>query len=316
MHQRERFAVAMLAFALKQDCVFRKNFLQNVCECGNDVDPKDFFIELEVKGCGDLVLRKDNPPEVYALEFKIGADLQYNQDPRNPDFFKSGYGKNIKDKYAGKTTYIVVPNPQLDFSRVSEKEPCCPEKSWGDVAKCPHDNSDRLLVHDLFKSFGALRIPEFMNMTTQGLKLGQHAINAVRINTLLDAVVGKLDLKKKREPDWELQPDAKHGYTVVWVSGGARETVWKNLVQPTGKEFGSFGYTDYANEKPALEVWLPCGTKEAAKRVFDKLQNGFPNKPEVVGIDGNNIWITLPAEESPGDQQWFISVFDTLVPRK
>src|SRR5437899_12644945 len=90
MRQVERFAVAMLAFALQHEPGFKKEFLQRVCERIHTEGEENFLVELEVAGCGDLVLRKEDGSEAYTFEFKVDSPVQkQNQDPRNREFFTS-----------------------------------------------------------------------------------------------------------------------------------------------------------------------------------------------------------------------------------
>src|SRR5437763_8932150 len=76
MRQVERFAVAMLAFALQHDPEFRKDFLKRVCLQNRGDGAEEFKLELEVAGCGDLVVQKKDDSEAYAFEFKIESRLQ------------------------------------------------------------------------------------------------------------------------------------------------------------------------------------------------------------------------------------------------
>jgi hypothetical protein len=97
--QKERFAVAMLAFVLEHDLEFRKDFLEQVCERTHADDAKDFRVELEIPNCGDLVLRKRDNSEGRAFEIKVGAPVQdWNQNPRKRRFFTSGYGYGIRQQ--------------------------------------------------------------------------------------------------------------------------------------------------------------------------------------------------------------------------
>jgi hypothetical protein len=310
MKQVERFAVAMLGFALKHDLSFRKSFLLQVCncQCGDAIDPTLFLIELEVAGCGDLILRKEDNSEVYALEFKVGADLQdHNQNPSKLQFFTSGYGKNIRAKYGPNSTYIVVQNERSDFGKIPEKEPSCIGKSWADIYSCPHGD---LLICDLFQSFGALGITEFMRMNTKGLSLGRAALDAAKLHTLLEAVA-KVEGFKSEDVEAQLQPNDQSYYVKWFSAAGARQSKWNTLIQPKNKRLGSFGYTNYGG--PALEVWFECGTREAADKTLRLLKDRFPND-EVGNDPENHTWI-VRAKESLDDQEWFISVFDSLVHR-
>lgn len=312
MQQIERFAVAMLAFVLKHDPEFRKSFLNQVCDChcADSTDPVSFLVELETAGCGDLILRKEDNSKVYALEFKVGANLEKEkQDPRNPEFFTTGYGKNIKAQFGPNSSYIVVQNDRSDFSSVSKMEPSCIGKSWSDIYACIQNNN-KPLIHDLFQSLGALGITEFMRMNTKDLTLGHVALDAAKLHALLETVA-KVEGFKSCDVESQLQPNNR-GYYVRCFSAGARQSSWHRLIQPENKRLGSFGYTNYG--EPALEVWIECGTRKAAETIRSLLKDRFPDD-EVYNDPENHAWIVRMAKKSQGDQEWFISVFDSLVPR-
>jgi len=129
----------------------------------HDVD--EFLVELEVFGCGDLIVRKVDDSEVSALEFKVAAKLQDNQNPFKLEFFaRGGYGANIKKAYPMERTYIVVRNEREVFGDFSHKGMRCIGKSWRDVYDCSHGAP---LINDLFESFVALEIPVFIHMKTK-----------------------------------------------------------------------------------------------------------------------------------------------------
>ena len=301
----ERFAVAMLGFALHYDLDFRRNFLRVVCGCGKDVDPKLFKIEIEVAGCGDLILRTENNSEVYALEFKVGADLQdHNQSPRNREFFITGYGAGISRKYGKNSIYIVVQNERDDSF-----PPRCVSRSWNDVFKCPHDKS---MIHDLFKSFGSLGIPEFIHMNTKHLTLGPTSLDALKLYELLQAVAGTIKFKRA-SIDAELEPNGKGGYIGLNIPAASASEKWKRLVQPD-RSLGWFGYS-HSDESSTLDVWFYCGKPEAAKQVSNVLKKRFPNAKTTTDAK-NNVWLSFPANKSADDQEWFVSVFDSLVSRE
>lgn len=315
MQQKERFSVAMLALILKHDLEFRRDFLNQVCGCGETAKPENFEVELEVAGCGDLVLRRKDDCEVYALEFKISAGLQdHNQNPLNEVFFTSGYGAGIKNRYkpdgkARRATYIVIENDPTDLRGAVEKIPHCVGKSWRDIGKCSYD---RLLVRDLFESFGLLDIPEFIHMNTKNFSLGHGDAtrDAAKLYKLLEAVAGHFGSKTKLDVGWDSE-GGSIGMNFVPKTGLDE---WRKLVQPTNDTIGWFGYEQY--ETSTLAVWFYCGNAKAAARVHELLGKRF-SEAEVSPPDAqNNVIIHLLADKSADNQDWFISVFESLVQRK
>lgn len=308
MQQVERFAVAMLGFALKYDLVFRQSFLQTICECPDVEDPAAFDIEIEVAKCGDLVLVRNKSLGAYALEFKVGAKLQeHNQSPKNPDFFTMGYGAGIKSRYGVASTYIVVQNERADFSNLGNSVPRCLAKSWHDVYSCQYNNP---IILDLFKSFGALGIADFIHMNTKHLKLGSTALYALKLYELLQAVAAKMEFKKSWI-DAELEPHGKSGYIGLDFSSSSPD--WIQLIHPV-KSLGWFGYSD-SEEGARLDMWFYCGSAAVAKEIQKRLEKRFPNARTSIDPK-NNVCISLDAEKSTDDQEWFVLVFDTLVNRE
>src|SRR5438876_11335356 len=102
--ERERFAVAAIAFCIKRDSSFRRHFLKVVADSENaDI----YEVDIEPKRWGDLVLKGK---DVVVLEFKLQALLAEHQDPNASRFVSSGYGLEIREEFGDrrKVLYIVV----------------------------------------------------------------------------------------------------------------------------------------------------------------------------------------------------------------
>ncbi len=318
--QKERFAVAMLAFVLEHDLEFRKDFLEQVCERTHADDAKDFRVELEIPNCGDLVLRKRDNSEGCAFEIKVGAPVQdWNQNPRKRRFFTSGYGYGIRQQLWGKSTYILLQNEKLDFSDVRESPPVCRGRSWRDVSGIPYER--RPIVRDLFESFGNLNIPAFIHMNTKNISLG-HAdatLDAVKLYKLLQAVAGVVGSKEKFEV--ALDEDKQGGSMGINFVPTENREEWHQLVQPNDDLVGWFGYSqDKKHKRSTLDVWFYCGKAAAAVNIRSLLRKRFPKAKvprDASELPGeNDVWISLPAGNSKDNQDWFICVFDSLIKRK
>jgi hypothetical protein len=311
MQQIERFAVASLALVLRHEASFRKDFLCQVCGCSKKINEGEFLVEIEIAGCGDLALRKKDNSEVYMFEFKVGSPIQPNQDPRNGEFFTSGYGAGIKAKPWKKSTFILVQNDPTDLSNAVEKIPVCVGKSWRDIRNCTHK---RPLIHDLFESLGSLNIPEFIYMNTRNMSLGYGGatLAAVRYHELLAAVARCIG-SRTTKLDVNLEPGRENGHIGMKFSPKDYEDKWQDLVQPK-KEIGWFGYCQ-DGEASTLDIWFYCGNERAATRIHQILEKGFSNA-KVTTDEENNVRISLIAEKSADNQRWFVSVFESLVQRK
>jgi len=82
------------------------------------------------------------------------------------------------------------------------------------------------------------------------------------------------------------------------------------LVRPKSDTVGWFGYCQY--EKSTLDVWFYSGTEKAASRVKELLEK-HSSRTKVKIDEKINPHISLPAEKSPDNQDWFVSVFESLV---
>jgi hypothetical protein len=311
MRQVERFSMAILAFALEHDQTFRNEFLQRVCGRNQAGDVSDFLVELEVAGCGDLVLRKKDDSEAYVLEFKVDSPIQQNQHPRNPEFFTKGYGGGIKSKPWKNSVYILVQNAPEDLGKPAEAIPICRARSWRDVYSCPHE---RPLVHDLFESFGSLGIPAFMEMNTKDISLGHDnsTLDAVKLYKVLQAVAGRIG-SKGSQFDVDLDREKNGGYIGMNFLSTLNSDEWQTLVRPKDNLVGWFGYSQY--EKSTLDVWFYCGDEKASARIRGLLPTHFPRRDSPPDAK-NYVWVSLPAGESDDNQGWFVSVFESLIKAK
>src|SRR5437773_4306073 len=104
--ERERFAVAAIAFCCEHDAHFQDHFLRVVADLKQTNVNK---IEVEPQQWGDLVLEGNK--DVVVLEFKLDALLAGHQDPNSEGrLFKIGYGAKIVEKYGSnrKLRYVIV----------------------------------------------------------------------------------------------------------------------------------------------------------------------------------------------------------------
>ena len=107
------FAVAAVAFVLKHDEEFRDHFFREIC--GFTVLPGQSRPRIEVQphDHSDLAIKDEANSSVSIVEFKVGAELEPKQDPKQKAFLANGgYGKLIiEDRDYGnctKKSYIVL----------------------------------------------------------------------------------------------------------------------------------------------------------------------------------------------------------------
>jgi hypothetical protein len=162
-----------------------------------------------------------------------------------------------------------------------------------------------------------------MNTKNISLGHGDSTLDAVKLYKLLQGIAGVIG-SKSRGFDVDLDPDRKRGYIGMNFLPAAKSDEWQKSVQPDSDVVGWFGYSQDKNTyKSTLDVWFYCGKQgaAAAAKIRSRLSKNFPQMklpPDVTSRpkEKNYVWISLPAEESVDNQEWFISVFDSLVRNK
>lgn len=169
--ERERFAVAVLAFCLRHDEAFRRHFWETVCRVPDDprqmpsISKDDVAIEPAM--CADLVISSQTGAASYmwVVEAKAGASLQPKQNPKEPAFWEKGLGYGAllvaqKPSKHTKLRYIVLGATQP--LGIGDGELCLgisvQERGWGQLLE---GLSRQGIVKDLIDTFAELRITEF-----------------------------------------------------------------------------------------------------------------------------------------------------------
>ena len=160
-------------------------------------------------------------------------------------------------------------------------------------------------------------------MKTQNISINRRnsAADAVRLYKLLQAVAGLIGSKGKFQVDME--EDVSGGSIGINFVPNDNVRRWHRVVQPDAQLVGWFGYCETAETRwPALDVWFYCGARSptASAKIRSILRKRFPQAvipQQASRLPGekNYVRITLPASESTDNQQWFVSVFDSLVER-
>src|SRR5947199_2735394 len=143
--ERERFAVAALAFCLRHDEGFRRHFWERICRVPSGpaqmprITADD--VAIEPPEWADLALSSEAGTDAYlwVVEAKAGASLQPKQNPASPEFLeRGGYGALLtahKPTERTRLRYIVLGATQ--HLGLPDGHPCgeisVQERSWGQL---------------------------------------------------------------------------------------------------------------------------------------------------------------------------------------
>lgn len=325
MEEKERFAVAAIAFCLRHSMVFRAHFFEKVCRLNSDekLNDNDFRIEVEENNWADL--RLHNAGITYVIEFKIGADLQPKQNPTESEFWdkeKSGYGYEMVKNGTGRYTILgYKPNLALDKNptvKVHEKEIICRQCQWS-VLSGGLDWSKHSIISDLFICLGNLGVEHFEFMNAKELQIKQPLDDAVRALLIFDAIQKHFKLKG----EYDFPPTVEDSSWYLGFNISPKGEFGRKLADATGNAqwpIAWFGYQESNDHKGKSEraVWLYCADREHAEKIraklkFDDLVTDFRTlKSDWRVPDCWDVTITSPIGEIPKDCEWFQSVFDQL----
>jgi hypothetical protein len=318
--QRERFAVAAIAYCLKNDRDFFDHFVRNVCRVQAEEDSRQFDILIEEKLWGDLALIKRDEAVAYIIECKISAPLGDHQNPSTKIFWQEGYGHHILARFPDFRTqlrYVVLgfkrklparKGPRIDWS----------QKSWDALEGVKNSP----LIVDLYDSLGNLGVGRFRSRITNTMKKAATAENACETYDVLRSAYEDLGLAEGRFLA-DIACDLNAGW---WDFGLAIRTTRREAdsgyfhgrlqraVGSTGAQIGWFGYSQGDRKSGVcFSVWFFCGPK-ARRSLEQRLKKKAltrvyvqPHRPD------GSFEVRMPkniAEQtiSSGDKEWFVKV--------
>lgn len=296
--ERERFAVAAIAFCIKHDSQFRKYFLRIVA---NSQKTDIAGIEVEPKRWGDLVL--EGKRDVIVLEFKLQALLAEHQDPNTSRFMSSGYGFEIKKNYGDKynVRYIVVGRDMP----AGCKEQGIPYQGLPWSAFLPRNREETALEHDLFECLAILGVPVFLIRNMKKKKLTGEAKGAMEVYQLLKAVAENIRTEVDSGIDY-VGLDLR----VAGAAPMSRHKLLNNVALPEKRSLGWIGYEQIGSEL-WLSVWFYSSDK-GSKMVRKRLGTLESLKRGNVIRDQSSVGFRTPAANESDHQEWISEVLATV----
>ncbi len=333
--QRERFAVAAIAFCACHDQTFRRRYIETICDklpgvnVGLYVDT--MTVEVEPHAWSDLLLT--NEKAVVVVEHKIGASLQPHQDPDQEDRFLSakgkpvGYGARMMAHHPSKYLGYVVLGKEFGTRTVGDRIHCS-SVPWQGIL--PQSGKETPLEGDLFDCLGSFGVSSFnlrhIRHEIMNKAFVKEAAGSARLFEVLHEVCTTAGLKpgKISYGNDTLYSPGEFCFGLPFQKGRSDSLATKQgrlskLVSPTGKDIGWFGYEKYVapdwQPQPGEEggittVLLYCGDKKARQKTVAK------SKPFDVRLSADPgsfvVRLVKPAKASQGDREWFLNVFETL----
>ncbi len=310
-NRKENYAVAAVAFALKHDEKLLRHFLETVCGISMQHGHVP-TLEVQRFDHSDLVIKDGAGLWLAVVEFKIDAGVDDKQHPDSPAFLDAdGYGTLIPDELEyrsfGQKHYIVL-DDATTFADGPRNCLECKCRSWADLASAT--GSEVGLWADLLTSLGDLGVAAFQFRKLKNMNNAIHTRQAVAMHRTLSALASKLKFGASGSLDIDMEGDeAWYGRNIPL------DRLLKHIylrVNAGTKSIGWFGY-QAGLDHMELAVRFCCESNEAADRmenyVRSMLQNGPAGRFE---RDGTAVAFLSNVNPSPGDAEWFESVFKAL----
>jgi hypothetical protein len=317
--QRERFAVAAIAYCLKNDRDFFDHFVHNVCEAQTKEDLEQFDVLIEQKFWGDLAIIKRDEAAAYIVECKISAPLHAHQNPSTKTFWREGYGYHMLEYFPVRTQlrYVVLGyKPHLP----AKKGPRInwTQKSWDTVAS----TTKSPLILDLYDSLGKLGVTRFRSRITDTMKKAATAENACETYDVLKSAYEDLGLAEGRFSA-DILCDLNEGWwdfgLLIHTTRREADSAYfhgklQRAVGSKGSRLGWFGYSQQDKKSGVcFSVWFFCGA-HGGRRLEERLRKSSRTRAYVQPrrADGS-FEVRMPkniAEKAirSGDKEWFFKV--------
>jgi hypothetical protein len=302
--ERERFAVAAIAFCYQHNKRFREYFLRTVAA----LKPGDVnSIDVEPVRWGDLIL--EGKRDVIVLEFKLKALLAEHQDPNAKGrlLTQSGYGAAIVGRYAAtckRLRYVIV-GKDIPAGRTSDglEFHSIP---WSKFIR--RFEKESALQRDLFDCLGTLGAPVLLSRRMKKKAPTNEANGALEVYQLLTLAADTI-------PTGEADSGPNHvGLNLSSRSAVARSLheALINVVHPLGRSLGWIGYErrEEFENKLCLSVWFYCSSK-GKKSAQKKLQELRGTGGKIV-IDEDSVGFLQPAVRQSDHRKWIAVVLQCV----
>lgn len=297
--ERERFAVAAIAFCVKRDSSFRRHFLKVVADSENaDV----YEVDIEPKRWGDLVLKGK---DVVVLEFKLQALLAEHQDPNTSRFVSSGYGREIRDEYGDrrKVLYVVI-GKDVPSGR-TKNDIRYRGLPWS--AFLIQNRKETPIERDLFDCLGVLGAPIFLSRHMKKKAPTKEASGALEVYQLLERAAGNIRTGAATSGGDHIGLDLSS----TGATPKSQHKILKDVVEPRGRSLGWIGYEprEEFEQQLCLSVWF-YSSQKGKKSVERRLRKLQAEKRGKIVEDGSSIGLVQPATNERDHEKWIGDVLE------
>jgi hypothetical protein len=292
--ERERFAVAAIAFCIKHHLPFRRHFLKVIANREHtDVNE----VDVEPRPWGDLVLQGN---DVVVLEFKLKALLAEHQDPNKTRFASSGYGYQMRKEYGArrKILYVVI-GKDVPAGRTKNG---IPYRGLPWSAFLIKSRKESPVEHDLFDCLAVLGVSIFVGRHMKKKTLTHEAAGAMEVYRLLKNAAGDIATGAANSgPDYI-------GLDLL-ATRTASSYLHKKLVTvvgPRGRRLGWIGYEKL--DELCLSVWF-YSPPQRNKQLKDRVEGEGLGR---VVEDGGSVGVNQPATKVRDHEAWITRVLKRI----
>jgi len=310
--EKERYAVAAIAFCLKHDKNFREHFFHKFCQnlnCCLDVE-----VEVEPNHSSDLLIRSRLAKKVYAIEFKAGATLKVHQNPAQQNEFKAGYGKRFAELHNDSELFYIVmgagsiPDFPAEVAIPSEGKVIKTfQKEWSDLEDIAIES---LLVSDLYDTLADLRIGKFHMRITSKIKIDGDLHQVASAWEVLTAICCELAIKKQFLISAERISDSESclGAWIGKITNPGSQT-WVSTLQNiigVGKGVHSIWFGYVSKETHTMRcLWLYCDNADQATALMNKLNKSLFHV-QLAENEVASLKIEDSSQSAENDFDWFM----------
>ena len=326
--ERERFAVAALAFCLKHDQEFLKHFWQRICRFEKE-DPAEMppldpgAIQIEPPRWADLRIFHNGETGRYmwVVEVKAGAPLEEIQNPDLPKFQEEGVGYGwlfAKDqKHHGTRMRYIILGAAKNIDTGRRPFGILLQQHEWKVLTDKYQPSK--IVADLFYTLGELQVGAFYMEQAKQISIEGGIENVGKAWKVLNAI--SKEYLKLRPSDSYFEPDELvdgGGSMGLYIKPPTNKhseehTLLQNATRKDGWSLAWFGYECKKDAKAYKSVWLYVDNVERQDLLTQKLKRQFDSAtPE---RDSSDYWVVVSSQpkESQLDFEWFRSVFECAI---
>jgi len=317
--QKELFAVAAVAFTMKFEEGFKRQFLKAICGISDVETLEDYKILIQDGDFADLLLFNEKKSEVIVIEFKIDAKLKdhqnFGKEYKKVFWESNGYGLQIlRSKYRDYKVlkYIVLLKSQkrdelnLSEASIPVNGIQCYSRVWRDLLSL----KETPLMMDLFDCLSqALNIGELKSRNYMKKQMSKSVCDAVDIYKILESFTENFKFDKPKA-----DKDGKNVFFGVNIQRNAKGFDLIKKYSSSELIICWFGYEHLENDEPSdrNSFWIYGISEDFREEVEDLLKKHLGGKNQIQ-TSGESVIIFPRNELEPvGDIEWFQSVIDTL----